>query len=395
MNLRNARKAQVYLVAFFLLCFFTQTTQAASNSSGFQPIIDVQLQHEDNVRRAPRHSQQSDSILILKMDLPLRWDFGKHKLDVTYEGEYSQYAKQKALNYNDHELRSRFLLDNSYRLNTEYELGFIREHDIPNDNDVVANLTGKPNRWKEKYVKANLLYGKNASQGQVITKLEYKQRNYTNNNREFLDSNRISLLGAFYYRITSKTRIPFELNIINYDYQNSPLETGLSNNEYRYLTGITWDATAKSTGILQLGLLEKKYDNSLYNNTSIFVVRLNGVWKPNTFTTLMFGVIRDSKESLQAFSPAYIQNQLHAKITHMIRPRTTFFFGARYTNAETKDLAGIKNNSFSAQVKVQYSLLRWLYGSIGYKHIGRDSDFNNLDFKTNIFSLEIQARFND
>ncbi len=393
MNLRNTCKTQIFPV-IFLLCFFAQTS-LASNNSGFQPKIDIQLQREDNVRRAPKQSKQSDSILILKMDLPLRWNFGKHKLDLTYKSEYAEYADQKVLNYNDHQLSSRLLLDHSYRLNTEYELGYIREHDMPDDNNIVANRADKPSQWKEKYVQANLLYGTSSSPGEVITQLKYRQRDYTNNKQKFLNSNRTSLSGTFHYRITPKTRIPFELNIINYDYQNSTPITNPSSTEYRYLTGISWDATVKSDGILQLGFLEKKYDNSRYNDISIFVLRLDAAWRPNTFTKLVFGVVRDVTESLQISSSAYIQNYLHTSVSHIITPRTTLFFGTRYTISETDDFIAVKNTGFNAQFKARHSLRRWLYVGISYRHIGRDSDINNLDFKTNIFMFEIQTQFNN
>lgn len=394
MNLKNASKVPAGL-AILPLIFFSQVALATPSSSGFQPKIDLQLRYEDNVRRTPEKNKQSDSILVLKPVLPLLWDFGKHKLDLTYKGEYARYSDYEALDYNDHHLSTHLLLDHNFRLNTEFELGHIREHNIPDDNDVVANLTAGPNKWEEGYAKAGLSYGNPSSQGQLITKLEYRQRNYTNNNQKFLDVDRTGLLGAFYYRISPKIRIPFELSITHYDYQNTTPATDPSSNEYKYLTGLTWEASAKSTGILRLGLLEKKYDNSLLDDTSIFMLRLDGIWEPNTYTKMVFGAIRDTQESLQAFSRAYIQNHLHTEITYMVTPRTMLFFGALYTAAETDDSAAIKEDRFNVRLEAKYNLLRWLNISVGYKYAERDSELNNLDFKTNIFTLTAQAQFND
>lgn len=395
MKLKNTNSRLTLLTALSLT-FFSQTALAiALDSSGFQPRIDAQLQYEDNVRRTPEQNKQSDSILVLKPNLPLRWDYGKHKLDLTYKGEYAQYFDDKTLDYNDHKLSSRLLLDHSLRLNSEFELGYIREHDIPDDNNVVANPTAEPNKWKEGYAKASLSYGKPSSQGQIITKLERKQRSYTNNNQQFLDNDRTELSGAFYYRIAPATRIPIELSITNYDYTNTGPATDPSSNAYKIMTGVTWEATAKSTGIFQLGLLDKKYDNSLFKDTSILMFRLDGVWKPNTYTKLVFGAIRDTQESLQAFSKAYIQNHIHTEITHMMTPRTALLLGVLYTNAKTDDFTAIKDNRFKFRLEAKYSLLRWLTIGAGYKYTERDSDLNNLDFKTNIFMLEARAQFDD
>jgi len=394
MDSRNISKPRTCL-AIFSLIFFSQALPAMSDSSGFQPEIEVQQRYEDNVRRAPEQNKQNDSILVLKPDLPLLWDFGKHALNLTYKGEYAQYSDQKTLNYNNHYLRSHLLLDHNHRLNTEYEFGYSRERNIPGDNNVRANLTAEPNQWKETYAKTSLLFGKNTSRGQIITRLEYRQRRYTNNSQQFLDRNKASLSSLFYYRIAPNTRIPFEISITHYDYQNTIPATNPSNNEYRYLTGITWDVTAKSTGIFQFGLLEKKYDNPLFKDTSTVIVQLDGVWKPNTYTKIRFGTLRNSQESSQPFLPAYTKNQFYSEITHMITPRTRFLLGGRYTAAKTNSPAAIKSDyRVNIRVEAERNLLRWLYAGIGYNFMERNSDQDAFNFKTNIFTLKIRAQFN-
>ncbi len=394
MNSRNISKPRTCL-AIFSLILFSQALPAMPDSSGFQPEIEVQQRYEDNVRRAPEQNKQNDSILVLKPGLPLLWDFGKHTLNLTYKGEYAQYSDQKILNYSSHYLSSHLLLDHNHRLNTEYEFGYIRERDIPGDNNVLVSFTAEPNQWEEKYAKTSLLFGKNTSQGQIITRFEYRQRRYINNNQQFLDRNKVSLSSSFYYRIAPNTRIPFEISITDYDYQNTASATNPGNNEYRYLTGITWDVTAKSTGIFQFGLLEKKYDSPLFNDTSIVIVQLDGEWKPNTYTKIMFGTLRNSQESSQPFLPAYTKNQLYSEITHMITPRTRFLLDARYTAAKANNPAAINNDRVNIRIEAEHNLLRWLYAGIGYNFVERNSGRDAFNFKTNILTLKIRAQFND
>ncbi len=373
--------------------FLSSAVLAAPDRSGFQPRISAQLQYEDNVRRTPDQNKQSDSVLIIKPKLPLLWDFGKHKLNLAYNGEYGQYFDQQILNYNDHKLSGHLLLDHNTRLNSEYELGYVREHDIPDDNNVVANLTAAPNQWKENYAKTKLTYGTPASTGQLMTNLIYKQRSYTNNSLQALDANRLSLTGTFYYRIAPKTRLPFEVSLTNYDYQNTSRAFDPSSKEYKYLTGVTWDASAKSTGIFQLGLLKKNYDNNLYEDTSIVIIRLDTVWEPNTYTKIVMGATRDTRESFQINTKPYVQNHIQTKITHRVTPRTTLLFGARYTAAKTDGLAALKDNIVKVRLEVKHSLLLWLNASAGYKYVERDSNQNRLDFKSNIVMLKIEAQF--
>lgn len=382
-------------LASLLLLFFAHPALAATDNSGFQPRITTQLQYEDNVRRAPDQSKQSDSLLILKPILPLLWDFGKHKLDLTYKGEYGRYNDQNILNYNDHELKSHLLLDHSNRLNTEYELGQIRDHYTPDDNNVIANLITTSNKWEENYAKAKLAYGRSSSQGQFVTRADYKQLRYINNNQQSLDVNTTGLTNTFYYRIAPNTRIPTELGIANKDYQNTTPATDPSGNEYRLLTGVTWDASTISSAIFQLGLLKRSYDNTLYADTTILMLRLYGTWKPNTYTNITFGAIRDIQDSQQINTKPYIQNHIHAEMTHMATSRTAFIVGALYTKAKTDNSIVITDDRINLRIQAKYSLLHWLKVGAGYNYTARASNYNVLDFKSNVIMIDAQAQFDD
>ncbi len=373
--------------------FVIHPTLAITGSTGFQPQLATQLQYEDNVRRAPAQNEQSDLLLLIKPTLPLLWGFGKHSLDLTYKGAYGQYQDQNILNYNDHRLTTKLLLDHSIRLNSEYEMGQIRDHNTPDDNNVTANLTTTTNRWRENYAKITLSYGNPSSRGQLITKLNHKQLRYTNNNQQFLDLNSTTITGMFYYRVAPKTRIPFELSTTNIDYQNTNPTVDPSSNEQNLLTGITWDISTISTALFQIGALNRNYNNSLYKDTSILMLRLDGTWKPNSYTNITIGAIRDIQESLQANSKAYIQNHIHTEITHMTTPRMAFIVGAFYTSAKTDDLNVISENRLNLRLQTQYSLLPWLHLSATYNHTARDSDLNIFDFTSNAIMFGAQAQF--
>lgn len=361
--------------------------------SGFLPNVTTSLQYEDNVRRAPEPFAQNDTRLALRPDLPLLWNFGTHKAGLSYEGEYAQYAQESELNYNDHAINSVALFDHSSRLKTALEFGHNRGHNIPDDNNVAANLTSALDRWKENHAAALVGYGSRASQGQLVSKVSYQERNYLNNSQLFLDAEKSGLSSIFYYRLAPKTRIPFEISVDHYDYKKIDDPTfSLNNNEYKYLTGISWEATAKSTGIFQVGLLDKRYDNPLFDSTSVLMFRLDSILKPNSYTAIKFGALRDTQESLQALSKAYIQNHLRAEVSHKATPLTTLLLGTLYTAAETDDAQPIREKRYHLRLEVRYSLATWLEVAAAYRHAVRNSDIDSLDYKTNLFMVSAETK---
>lgn len=381
-----------YLIVLSLFCA-SQITWANSNTPGFHPELNTQLSHEDNIRRSPKSDRQTDSILALQPTLPLRWHIGKHSIDLTYTGDYAKYFKHSKLDYDSHELSSQLSLDLDNRLNSQLELGHNRNHYVPGDNNIAAtNIDESLNRWQENHLKASLTYGTAASQGQLKIEFKHKQRRHDNDSLSALDINQTSLSTHFYYRLTKKTRLPFQVSITKYDYQDLPLAFSPNSTSYTYLTGLSWEATAKSTGILQFGWLNKHYEQTLFHDTTMFTLLIDGIWEPNTYTKVIFGVKRDTQESLQASSKAYIQNHIHSEITHMLTPRTKLFFSTQYTAAKEDSANSISEDRFNLRIEAWQDLLRWLDVGVSYQDIVRKSSNNNFDFDAHVFMVEAKVR---
>jgi uncharacterized protein (PEP-CTERM system associated) len=186
----------------------------------------------------------------------------------------------------------------------------------------------------------------------------------------------------------------FEISFTNYDYLNDDsFGKNQSSQEFRYLTGVTWEATSKTTGIFKIGYQEKNYDDNAFGDLSSLALMLDSTWKPNTYTTITLGAAQESRESAQESSNGYLRRRIKTGLEHNITPRTQLLIKARYGNDQFDDAFNREDDRLDLQLSVKYSLLRWLYIGAEYQYEERNSNLNAYDFNANVYTLLIGTNF--
>ena len=385
------RLAALTSLPFLLVPFLPAT---AEESPGFHWNIGAELQHEDNVYRTLDRFAESDTIFVIKPELAWLGMRGKHRFDLTYQGDYAFYSDITDLNYNDHDLRARAHLEHTYRLASELTLGYIHDHDEPGSKDSVSIPIGEADKWWDGYGRLQVSYGRNDSKGQLVGRISYHERRYTNNWQEYRDYDLTRGVGTFYYRVAPKTRALFEVDLLDYKYKNKDF-FGLNqtNFEYRLLTGVTWEATAKTSGVFKIGYRNTDYDDSRLNDLSGLALELDGYWQPNTYTKVTFIASQNTQSSAQQGSGGYVRRYLRGGIDHAITARTLVSAHALYGNDTFEGPLDRKDDRWYLRLGVTHSLRRWLDIKVEYRYEERDSNLDLYDYDTNIFLIGANTRF--
>ena len=402
-NLFHAIKTAVTqksaLVAAALLCFaaptaFAQTATNNEAAKGFTGNTQLEVQHDDNIRRTS-NNEQSDTLVILKPELQWLTLFGKHQLDASYKGDYGFYSDEDDLNFDDHSLTLHGLFDHSRRISTDVELGYKENHDDPGSTNALAINAGEFNRFTNKYAEGTLYYGKRQSQGQIALRVNHNQLTYDNNQQGDRDHDRDTITATFYYRIAPKTRLLFETAYTEYDYQSASTFNGStfdqSNNDTRYLLGVEWQGTAKTTGIFKIGQQDKEYDSTLYNDISGLTLSLDMIWKPNTYTTVKIGASRDTDESAQAFTSGFVSEYIHADYSHLLTPRTKITANIGYGDEEYAYAISRNDKRKELDLGIEHELRRWLVLGAKLQYESRDSSEERFDYTGKAVMVHITA----
>ena len=367
---------------------------ATEEEPGFHWNLGAELHYEDNVYRTLDRFAESDTIFVIKPELSWIALRGKHRFDLSYAGDYAFYNDVDDLNYNDHDLRARARLEHSYRLGSEITLGYLKSHDVPGSTDSASLPFGEADKWWDGYGKLQVSYGRTDSKGQLIGQLAYHERRYTNNQQDYRDYNLLRAVGTFFYRVAPKTRALFEVDLDDYDYRNED-SFGLNQTkfEYRLLTGVTWEATAKTSGVFKIGYRNTDYDDRRLNDLSGLALELDGTWKPNSYTRLTLIASQDTQNSAQQGSGGYVRRYLRADLDHAITARTLLSAKVLYGNDTFEGPLDRDDDRWYARLGVTHSLRRWLDVTAEYRYEERDSNIDIYDYDTNIFLIGATTRF--
>ena len=164
------------------------------------------------------------------------------------------------------------------------------------------------------------------------------------------------------------------------------------------LLGVTWDATAKTTGSVKVGREKKSYDKSFYKDKSMNMWEAAVAWAPRTYSTFDFKLRRgfdegdnyyeyDSGEHISSSikTTAYHAGWKHQWMDRLSSNLTFSHTDRKYQNTDRDDK--IKQYGLG----VTYEMRRWLDVGLGYTHRDNDSNLASRDYKRNIYALTFNA----
>jgi hypothetical protein len=199
------------------------------------------------------------------------------------------------------------------------------------------------------------------------------------------DRKNVEFGGAFYWRVMPKTYVLAEArkNKISYELTNPA-----SGDETRYYGGVSWEATAATTGTVKVGQLKRRFEGNIPESTSTSWEALV-TWAPRTYSVFEFYSSRQTIESTGVgnfiLSSASGVNWTHAWSSYLssgvfFRYQRDEFQGANRTD-ETKSLG----------LKVGYKMRPWLTLGAEYNFTTRDSNEPVSEYDRNLYLLTATA----
>lgn len=383
------------LLALLIAALPVAALAADDVAPGFVWSVEGQARYDDNVYRTNNRTE-SDGSFVLRPELAWIFLRGQHQFDLDYKGDYVVYLNESQLDYTGHQFGAHALLDHSARFKTDYTLGFEKTVDQPGANSSV-NLPGEtPDKWENSSFAAQANYGNPDSRGQLVGRLNYNQKRYTNKNQEFRDYDGNGGTGTFYYQIAPRTRLLFELDYIDYDYQNQDrFGFDQSSKQTRYLSGVTWEASGKTTGVFKIGYRDRQYENDQFDDLTGLYLSLDGIWEPTEYTSVTLTASQDNQDSAQQASGGFVQTEIKTNVVYGISPRTRLIGALGFRNEDFKGQFDREDERWNLSLGVQYSLLYWLDIGAEYQYGDRDSTIDVFDFTANMFMINVVINFDD
>jgi len=347
----------------------------------FAPYIALAAGYDDNLFLTNGNKKHS-TIYITSPGFKIDARDASSVVQLSYQGQLGRYGQSEDDDYVDHLARAQYDLaitrSNFLRLGFDYVHG----HDARGSTD--RGISTRPDKYDLRTPYITYAFGAPGAQGRAEAFYSDASRRYSNNRASTFGSDRDTqdFGGAFYWRVMPRTSLLAEARRTDqsYIFTGSPLNS----REYRYYGGVTWEATAATSGTLKAGRLEKNFASDLpsYSGTGWEALV---TWAPRTYSKFDFYTARNPVEST-GLGTFVLSSVYGVDWTHAWSSVITTDLLARH---QKDDYQGFdrhdKLNILGA--KVGYRFRRWLTLGAEYTHTKRDSNTPVFEYDRNFYLL--------
>ncbi len=352
------------------------------------PSIGLNLHHNDNLLRGSTR-EINTFVSVLSPEVLYEIESNKSLILMEYGLEVGEHYSSHDDDYTDHSIRAEFEYKPTSRIFTALRGSFIDTRDPRGTGASEGGLTSnsEPDAYHTLGIVGQASYGAETAKGRFEVELGYKDKNYDNNRSTTFVRDRDDFFGStrFYYRFMPKTRAVAEFRASNFNYENDAVGTpGLDSSTFKYLAGVTWEATFKTTGYAKIGLIDKQFDSDARTDSDAMLWEIGVDWQPRTYSTVSLSALRDFTET-NGTGDFIEESSINADWKHYWRDHIST--NINFTYAVDDYTTTREDDRISAGASVDYEMRRWLTLGAGYSYDERDSNTNIFDYDRNIFEL--------
>ena len=359
---------------------------ALADGVAFYPAVELGVGRDDNLF-VSNSNKKSSTFGTLRPGFKFQARSANAIYTVDFDANSTQYQDSSDDNFNDRNIRGSadFIVTSSmgFRLNGDYNRG----HDPRGSTD--RGFSSRPDVFINNGPSAIFAYGANDAAGRIELEGGTFRKSYENNFATTAASKRdtTNYAGRFFMRIAPKTSLLLEARNEKFDYA-SP--TSLQDSkEQRLLVGVTWDATAATSGTVKAGRIKKDFSSPTLKDFSGTGWEAAIAWTPMTYSKFDFYTNKSFSEST-GFGDFTLTKRYGAAWTHAWNSR--FSTIANISRADDEFATTSRNDSTdSLGLKVVYKLMRGVQVGGEYNYVDRDSSISTFRYKRNIFLLTLGA----
>jgi hypothetical protein len=334
-----------------------------------------------------RTGERSSTIYGLTPGFKLEARGQQSRYSLDYAADLARYDNSTADNYNDQ--RASATAEHGFGSSAGLKLGLTYNslHDPRGSTD--RGISGNPDLYYTTGPSALFAYGGNEAFGRIELAAGREAKRYTNNRASTIASDRdnTNVAGRFFVKIAPKTSLVFEAREEKFDYK---LGTSLQDSKERRLyAGITWEATAATTGTIKVGRQKKDFTSATLKDFSGSAWEANMQWTPVSYSKFDFSTAKATSEST-GLGDFTLNKKYSVAWTHNWSQRLMSV--ASLSRADDDFIGGGRNDKTnSVGFKVNYKLTRvWTLGG-EVTHTNRDSNQSQYEYKRNLYFLSLGA----
>jgi len=348
------------------------------------PSAGLGVGHDDNLFLS-NTNQQSSTIEVFTPGLRLDAHQPGLAVQSSWVGQFGRYTSSRADDYQDKTWLNS--VDWALDQRTFFRLGYdyLRGHDARGSTD--RPNSDSPDFYKLSTPRAMFAYGAPGAQGRIELYYSDAHKNYLNHQDTTAISDRDTTEtgGAFYWRVGPKTYALLEARDTKIDYD---IPNTLSGHEHRYFLGVSWEATAATTGTVKVGELERTFGGGIPSHRSPnWEAQIT--WSPRTYSQFDFFSTRYTNEST-GLGDFIITSVSGVNWSHQWNSRVYSNVNLKYQRDAYEGFDRTDNSKIFG-LKLGYRFRPWLTLGAEYTYTNRDSNIDVYDYDKNLYLLTATA----
>lgn len=392
----------------------------AERGNGFQagssriiPTLGVTLSYDDNVTAASDNEIDS-FVTVISPGIKLENGDEARNFSFSYQADIGRYNDSSTDNYDNHSLnagaifspssRTRLALGAAYQRKTESRGTGARQGQF-------IDLQGRdPDEYGATSFNGAFDYGGEGSQAGLGVDIGTSDRQYKNNGdyTQFRDFSENFYGGYFRYRVASKTSAKLSVRQTEVQFDNlrriGRSDVSFDSTERSLFLGLEFDATAKVTGSINAGRIEKDFDDVRLDDFSGFGWKAGVQFRPRTYSTIDVTTSRMTDEAddvllnaaLGQVNSFIIRRDITVAWTHGWTDRfqtgVDLVSGTDEYRSALDESTTRRDDDFSGfGVSADYVFRPWLSVGASFKRYSRDSTSRVFEYDKNLFLLSFEA----
>jgi hypothetical protein len=353
------------------------------------PTIGLSIGYDDNVTRANIEEIDSFFYMIspaIRVELPS----DRSILAVTAAANIVRYTDSERDNRDNWYVRGDWAWDPTSR----QDLNLFAQYGEGTDARGTGRRQGDsglapidPDDWKRIDYGGIWRYGAIGARGRLDVMAGGSDLEYTNNREStyLLDRDWQYIGGTFYWRLAPKTSALAQVlyTDISYDFADT------DSKETSWLLGLSWDASARTSGTIRYGNLKKKFDNPVYENYDGPTWLGSISWRPRTYSVFTLTGTRNTREP-DGDGDYVLRQDISLAWLHDWATR----FGTVVDVGIGEDdyrPDGRTDDLFYWSVGARYMFNQHFRLGASIQSYDRDSDIEEFSYKRHIYMLTLEA----
>lgn len=354
-------------------------TQLGDTPVYFTPWAGFAVGYDDNLFLTPANERTS-WLYILSPGFRLDARSPNSVLQLTHQHQFGRYTSSHEDDYVDHTTRFQYDVAFSGRAFGRAGVDYVKSHDPRGSTD--RPISSRPDEYTLISPNATFAFGAPGAAGRIETYYSFARKRYDNNRATtvFSDRDTQEYGGVLYVRVAPKTYVLGEIRQTDIDYR---IRSPFSAEERRYFAGVSWEATAATTGTLKFGRLKRTPEFGFHETTDTSWEALI-TWAPRTYSVFNFYTARTTNEST-GLGNFILTSVAGADWNHQWSSVLMTGVSFKYQKDEYQGFPRTDDTKVLG-LKVGYKMRRWLTLGAEYNYTQRDSNLN-FDYNKSLYLL--------